>query len=55
MTKRTKKNAPEQKNKQGIDYSHMETEFANDIGSNIANQLHKEKAKQARKSKKTQL
>lgn len=55
MAKRTKKSDPQQKNKQNIDYSHMETEFANDVGSTIANQLHKEKAKQARKSKNTQL
>lgn len=51
MAKRTKKNDPQQKNKQGFDSSKTDSEFANEFGSANANQAHKEKAKKARKSK----
>ncbi|WP_085506560.1 hypothetical protein [Thalassobacillus devorans] len=52
MAKRTKKNDPQQKNKQGFDSSKKDTEFAKEFGSAKANQAHKEKAKRARKSNK---
>ncbi|MBU8790679.1 MULTISPECIES: hypothetical protein [Oceanobacillus] len=48
MAKRTKKNDPQQKNKQGFDSSKQDTEFSKEFGSGKANQAHKEKAKQAR-------
>ncbi|WP_196493783.1 hypothetical protein [Ornithinibacillus caprae] len=48
MAKRTKKNDPQQKNKQGFDSSKRDTEFAKEFGSAKANKEHKEKAKQAR-------
>ncbi|WP_179151945.1 hypothetical protein [Oceanobacillus senegalensis] len=49
MAKRTKKNDPQQKNKQGFDSSKQDTEFSKEIsGSAKANKAHKEKAKQAR-------
>ncbi|MEQ6377721.1 hypothetical protein RZN25_12940 [Bacillaceae bacterium S4-13-56] len=51
MAKRTKKNDPQQKNKQGFDSSKTDSEFANEFGSANANSAHKEKAKKARKSK----
>ncbi|WP_102029135.1 hypothetical protein [Salirhabdus sp. Marseille-P4669] len=51
MAKRTKKNDPQQKNKQGFDSSKKDSEFANEFGSANANRAHKEKAKKARKSK----
>ncbi|MRG88103.1 hypothetical protein [Salinibacillus xinjiangensis] len=51
MAKRTKKNDPQQKNKQGFDSSKTDSEFANEFGSANANRAHKKKAKKARKSK----
>ena len=52
MAKRTKKNDPQQKNKKGFDSSKTDIEFSGEIGSAKANQIHKEKAKKARASKK---
>ncbi|MFC4022328.1 hypothetical protein [Oceanobacillus longus] len=50
MAKRTKKNDPQQKNKQGFDSSKRDSEFSKEIGSGSAkaNQAHKNKAKKAR-------
>lgn len=48
MAKRTKKNDPEQKNKQGFDASKRDSEFSKEIGSAKANQAHKEEAKRRR-------
>ncbi len=50
MSKRTKHNDPQQKNKDGFDSSVVDTEFSKEMGSAAANQAHKEKAKKARKS-----
>ncbi len=50
MSKRTKKNDAQQKNKDGFDSSKQDSEFAGEIGSAAANKAHKEKAKRARKS-----
>ncbi|SFF85814.1 hypothetical protein SAMN05216353_11132 [Halobacillus alkaliphilus] len=50
MAKRTKKNDPEQKHKNGFDPKKADTEFAEGFGSAEANRIHKEEAKQARKS-----
>lgn len=50
MSKRTKKNDAQQKNKDGFDSSVTDSEFAGEIGSAEANRKHKEKAKKARKS-----
>ncbi|MDQ0229510.1 hypothetical protein [Metabacillus malikii] len=50
MAKKTKKNDPQQKNKQGFDSSVMDSEFGHEMGSADANRLHKEKAKKARKA-----
>lgn len=55
MAKRTKKNDPQQKNKQGFDSSQTDSEFSKEFGSAAANQAHKEKAKKARKSKNVKL
>ncbi|WP_182200334.1 hypothetical protein [Paraliobacillus salinarum] len=51
MAKRTKKNDPQQKNKQGFDSSKTDSEFSEELGSAAANRAHKEKAKQIRMSK----
>jgi hypothetical protein len=51
LAKRTKKNDPQQKNKQGFDSSKQDTEFSKEFGSAKANQAHKEKAKKARANK----
>ncbi len=51
MAKRTKKNDPQQKNKQGFDSSKTDSEYSKELGSAAANQAHKEKAKKERKSK----
>ncbi|WP_171038180.1 hypothetical protein [Aquibacillus sediminis] len=48
MAKRTKKNDPQQKNKQGFDASKTDTEFSKELGSAAANRAHKEKAKKKR-------
>ncbi|WP_170150266.1 hypothetical protein [Oceanobacillus halophilus] len=48
MAKKTKKNDPKQKNKQGFDSSKRDSEFSKEFGSAKANKAHKEKAKQAR-------
>jgi hypothetical protein len=48
MAKRTKKNDPQQKNKQGFDSSKRDSEFSKEYGSAKANQAKKEKAKQRR-------
>ncbi|WP_165767982.1 hypothetical protein [Virgibacillus indicus] len=48
MTKRTKKNDPQQKNKHGFDSSKQDSEFSKEIGSANANKKQKEKAKQRR-------
>lgn len=53
MAKKTKKNRPDQKNKQGFDSSKQDTEFSNELGSAKANQAHKEKAKKARANNKS--
>lgn len=37
MAKRTKKNDPQQKNKQGFDSSKTDSEFSNEYGSTNAN------------------
>lgn len=50
MAKRTKKNDPQQKNKQGFDSSKTDSEFSKEFGSANANRAHKEKAKKARAS-----
>ncbi|WP_195892873.1 hypothetical protein [Bacillus massiliigorillae] len=55
MPKRTKKNDPQQKNKQGFDSSKTDSEFSKEFGSAAANRAHKEKAKKARKSKNVKL
>ncbi|SHG65221.1 hypothetical protein [Ornithinibacillus halophilus] len=52
MAKRTKKNDPQQKNKQGFDSSKQDTEFSKEFGSAKANQAHKEKAKKIRANNK---
>ncbi|MFG6113709.1 hypothetical protein ACGTN9_00875 [Halobacillus sp. MO56] len=52
MAKRTKKNDAQQKNKKGFDSSKTDTEFSKELGSAKANQAHREKAKQERKSNK---
>ncbi|MEH6941011.1 hypothetical protein [Bacillus sp. JJ722] len=52
MPKRTKKNDPQQKNKQGFDSSKTDSEFSKEFGSANANRAHKEKAKKARTSNK---
>lgn len=51
MAKRTKKNDPEQKNKQGFDSSKSDSEFSKEFGSAAANRAHKEKAKRLKSSK----
>ncbi|SEP62464.1 hypothetical protein SAMN05216232_0393 [Virgibacillus subterraneus] len=51
MAKRTKKNDPQQKNKQGFDSSKTDSEFSKELGSAAANKAHKEKAKKERASK----
>lgn len=51
MAKRTKKNDAKQKNKQGFDSSVMNQEFAHEMGSHDANQIHKEKVKKAKAGK----
>ena len=51
MAKKTKKNRPDQKNKQGFDSSKQDSEFSTEFGSAKANQAHKEKAKKARANK----
>lgn len=48
MAKRTKKNDPQQKNKDGFDSATQSTEFSTEFGSAKANQFKKEKAKQRR-------
>ncbi|WP_172797530.1 hypothetical protein [Bacillus sp. FJAT-27445] len=48
MAKRTKKNDPQQKNKQGFDSSQTDTEFGKDFGSANANRAKKEKEKEQR-------
>lgn len=48
MVKRTMKNDPQQKNKQGFDSSKQDAEFSKEIGSAEANKKQKEKAKQRR-------
>lgn len=53
MAKKTKKNRPDQKNKQGFDSSKQDTEFSKEFGSAKANQAHKEKAKKVRANKQT--
>ncbi|WP_205439621.1 hypothetical protein [Peribacillus alkalitolerans] len=50
MAKRTQKHDADQKNKQGFDSAVINQEFGQEMGSEVANQLHKEKAKKARKS-----
>ncbi|MFS0672144.1 hypothetical protein [Ornithinibacillus sp. 179-J 7C1 HS] len=51
MAKKTKKNRPDQKNKQGFDSSKQDSEFSTEFGSAKSNQAHKEKAKKARANK----
>ncbi|MEN2767593.1 hypothetical protein [Ornithinibacillus xuwenensis] len=51
MAKRTKKNDPQQKNKQGFDSSKIDSEFAKEFGSTNANKAHKNKAKKERANK----
>ncbi|WP_197028350.1 MULTISPECIES: hypothetical protein [unclassified Bacillus (in: firmicutes)] len=48
MAKRTKKNDPQQKNKQGFDSSKKDTEFGKEFGSANANRAKKEKDKEQR-------
>lgn len=55
MAKKTKKNRPDQKNKQGFDSSVQDTEFSTEFGSAKANQAHKAKAKKTRKINKDKL
>ncbi|WP_108670462.1 hypothetical protein [Peribacillus acanthi] len=50
MAKRTQKHDGDQKNKQGFNAAVTDSEFGQEMGSEVANQLHKEKAKKARKS-----
>lgn len=52
MAKRTKKNDPQQKNKKGFDSAVLDSEFAHEFGSNEANEIHKDKAKKEKASKK---
>ncbi|MFD1849544.1 hypothetical protein [Oceanobacillus bengalensis] len=51
MAKRTKKNDPQQKNKQGFDSSQAYSEFSKEFGSAAANREHKQKAKDLRANK----
>ena len=51
MAKRTKKNDPQQKNKQGFDSAVINSEFAHEIGSHDTNQMHKDKAKKEKAPK----
>lgn len=51
MAKRTKKNDPKQKNKQGFDSAVEDQEFGEEMGSADVNQLKKEKAKKAKAGK----
>lgn len=48
LAKRTKKNDPQQKNKQGFDSSVIDSEFSHEMGSTDANKMQKEKAKKER-------
>lgn len=48
MAKRTKKNDPQQKNKQGFDSAKTDSEFSKEFGSAAANREHKERAKEKR-------
>ncbi|KGX93029.1 hypothetical protein N781_14280 [Pontibacillus halophilus JSM 076056 = DSM 19796] len=54
MAKRTKKNDPQQKNKQGFDSSKADTEFSKEFGSAAANEEHKKRAKQERQARNPQ-
>lgn len=51
MAKRTKKNDPQQKNKQGFDSAVINAEFAHEIGSAATNKIHKDKAKKEKAPK----
>ncbi|MFT4415213.1 hypothetical protein ACLM5H_15235 [Fredinandcohnia humi] len=51
MAKRTKKNDPQQKNKQGFDSAVIDSEFSHEYGSYNANQKHKNKAKKEKAPK----
>jgi len=51
LAKRTKKNDPEQKNKQGFDSAKTDSEFSEEMGSHDANQKHKKKEKRKNSSK----
>ncbi|ETI68091.1 hypothetical protein [Neobacillus vireti] len=51
MAKRTKKNDAKQKNKKGFDSAVLNEEFAHEMGSAAANQIHKDKAKKEKASK----
>ncbi|WP_407272160.1 hypothetical protein [Radiobacillus sp. PE A8.2] len=54
MAKRTKKNDPQQKNKQGFDSAKTDSEFSKEIGgSAAANRVHKEQAKKKRELRST--
>ena len=46
-----RKHNPDQKSKQGFDSSKTDSEFSKEFGSANANQAHKNKAKEAKKSK----
>ncbi|WP_316572224.1 hypothetical protein [Neobacillus sp. YIM B06451] len=48
MAKRTKKNDPQQKNKQGFDSSQTDSEFGKEFGSANANRAKKQKEKEQR-------
>ncbi|WP_181884439.1 hypothetical protein [Neobacillus piezotolerans] len=48
MAKRTMKNDPQQKNKQGFDSSQTDSEFGKEFGSANANKAKKEKEKEQR-------
>ncbi|MBM6617556.1 hypothetical protein [Bacillus suaedaesalsae] len=51
MAKRTKKNDPQQKNKQGFDSSVIDSEFSHELGSTDTNAKHKQKAKKEKAAK----